>query len=313
MSKVRRNDPCPCGSGKKYKHCCQRSLTTTKMKQMVEISRHLEGLAKFAFDNFHEDMGKQTRNFIQQFNVDKEQVETYANLMVCWLIFHSSVRNGKTPVELYLMEQKEKEEHQVYEVVKKWQNTTPSLYTVQEQLNRNVYKLKDYFTDQEYTVEIHSESLPEVQSLLAGSLIVTGEHCEFYIDYAKIPVSPSNLSKKLQILHSEQLTMKDDFPHVLHILLSNEPADPVNDSVLALLKNTASSEIYEKALPLWVQWNNSQKLTIRKEQLFAAALHYYVSKHLLEQGASQAETAASYDISASSLSAKYRQLKTIIQ
>ena len=22
MSKVRRNDPCPCGSGKKYKHCC---------------------------------------------------------------------------------------------------------------------------------------------------------------------------------------------------------------------------------------------------------------------------------------------------
>ena len=22
MSKIRRNDPCPCGSGKKYKHCC---------------------------------------------------------------------------------------------------------------------------------------------------------------------------------------------------------------------------------------------------------------------------------------------------
>jgi uncharacterized protein YecA (UPF0149 family) len=21
----RRNDPCPCGSGKKYKHCCQRN------------------------------------------------------------------------------------------------------------------------------------------------------------------------------------------------------------------------------------------------------------------------------------------------
>lgn len=22
MAKIRRNDPCPCGSGKKYKHCC---------------------------------------------------------------------------------------------------------------------------------------------------------------------------------------------------------------------------------------------------------------------------------------------------
>ncbi|TXT20523.1 MAG: hypothetical protein FD134_2892, partial [Gallionellaceae bacterium] len=24
MSKPGRNDPCPCGSGKKYKHCCER-------------------------------------------------------------------------------------------------------------------------------------------------------------------------------------------------------------------------------------------------------------------------------------------------
>lgn len=233
--------------------------------------------------------------------------------MVCWLIFHSAAQDGKTPVELYLMEQKEKEERQVYEVVKEWKNTTPSLYTVQEQLNRNVYKLRDYFTHQEHTVEIHSESLPEVELLVAGSLIATGEHQEFYIDYAKIPVSASDLSKKLQTIQSEQLTMKDDFPNVLHILLSNKSAVPVNDSVLALLKNTASSEIYEKAIPLWDQWNNSQKLTVRKEQLFAGALHYYVSKHHLEQGTSQAETAALYDVSASSLSAKYRQLKSTIQ
>lgn len=25
FTKVRRNDPCPCGSGKKYKHCCGKS------------------------------------------------------------------------------------------------------------------------------------------------------------------------------------------------------------------------------------------------------------------------------------------------
>jgi preprotein translocase subunit SecA len=24
--KIGRNDPCPCGSGKKYKHCCGRNL-----------------------------------------------------------------------------------------------------------------------------------------------------------------------------------------------------------------------------------------------------------------------------------------------
>ncbi|MFH2116147.1 MAG: SEC-C metal-binding domain-containing protein [Spirochaetota bacterium] len=24
MEKIGRNEPCPCGSGKKYRHCCQR-------------------------------------------------------------------------------------------------------------------------------------------------------------------------------------------------------------------------------------------------------------------------------------------------
>jgi hypothetical protein len=29
--KIKRNDPCPCGSGKKYKKCCMDKATTTKM------------------------------------------------------------------------------------------------------------------------------------------------------------------------------------------------------------------------------------------------------------------------------------------
>ena len=34
MSKIGRNDPCPCGSGKKYKHCCLRKETTGKSEAM---------------------------------------------------------------------------------------------------------------------------------------------------------------------------------------------------------------------------------------------------------------------------------------
>ena len=34
MSKIGRNDPCPCGSGKKYKHCCLRKETTGRSEAM---------------------------------------------------------------------------------------------------------------------------------------------------------------------------------------------------------------------------------------------------------------------------------------
>jgi len=30
-----RNDPCPCGSGEKYKHCCQGKDTTPRSSKMI--------------------------------------------------------------------------------------------------------------------------------------------------------------------------------------------------------------------------------------------------------------------------------------
>ena len=33
MSKIGRNDPCPCGSGKKYKKCCLNKEKTTTSKE----------------------------------------------------------------------------------------------------------------------------------------------------------------------------------------------------------------------------------------------------------------------------------------
>lgn len=36
MTKIGRNDPCPCGSGKKYKHCC---LGKTDHRNEGELTR----------------------------------------------------------------------------------------------------------------------------------------------------------------------------------------------------------------------------------------------------------------------------------
>jgi hypothetical protein len=36
--KVGRNDPCPCGSGKKYKHCCERKTTKMPLGNWVVVA-----------------------------------------------------------------------------------------------------------------------------------------------------------------------------------------------------------------------------------------------------------------------------------
>jgi hypothetical protein len=51
MSKIGRNDPCPCGSGKKYKKCC-----LLKEQQGYEQKRSVAGRRKDETDDFFEDL-----------------------------------------------------------------------------------------------------------------------------------------------------------------------------------------------------------------------------------------------------------------
>lgn len=43
MAKIGRNSPCPCGSGKKYKRCCQQKET--------DMSRHKDRSGKFRYES----------------------------------------------------------------------------------------------------------------------------------------------------------------------------------------------------------------------------------------------------------------------
>lgn len=45
MSKVGRNDPCPCGSGKKYKKCCEEKTKHKRFSAQV-LTRNLPNSAQ---------------------------------------------------------------------------------------------------------------------------------------------------------------------------------------------------------------------------------------------------------------------------
>jgi len=50
LGKIGRNDPCPCGSGKKYKKCCGATLTTglskNKTEESIQFNREIAYLGK---------------------------------------------------------------------------------------------------------------------------------------------------------------------------------------------------------------------------------------------------------------------------
>ncbi len=52
--KVGRNDPCPCGSGKKYKHCCYAKDSVKHEEPVVEAEPSAEAEAEAAEDEEQE-------------------------------------------------------------------------------------------------------------------------------------------------------------------------------------------------------------------------------------------------------------------
>ena len=60
VSKIQRNEPCPCGSGKKFKKCCMNQATLVN----EEFAEHI---ADQSFDSL-EDVQAQANNFMQQRN-----------------------------------------------------------------------------------------------------------------------------------------------------------------------------------------------------------------------------------------------------
>lgn len=63
-NKVGRNDPCPCGSGKKFKKCCEERLLHKKMKATLISSGKSE-------QGSMESARKISTNFFQKISVPK--------------------------------------------------------------------------------------------------------------------------------------------------------------------------------------------------------------------------------------------------
>jgi hypothetical protein len=114
--KIGRNDPCPCGSGKKYKKCCgikedlsdlslpEDILTGTGlddyMQLMQAVMMYYHGLIEF--DNERRELKKAVKDFEKDFQPGTEQ-GICDSLFVPWYLFDLRFgKSGKTVCERFL-------------------------------------------------------------------------------------------------------------------------------------------------------------------------------------------------------------------
>jgi hypothetical protein len=158
VTKVGRNDPCPCGSGKKYKHCCLRKETAAK-SEVISADRAWSEVADklLAFsreDRFMQDLRAgfdlfwNSRHGLEQADsLDPMQVMTFLD----WYVHdYSTSADGRRIVEIFLTERGSTLSDQERELLQTAQESWFSAYRVTDVEKWNMVKLLDIFQGLEY-------------------------------------------------------------------------------------------------------------------------------------------------------------------
>ena len=158
--KVGRNDPCPCGSGKKYKRCCLNKdelrgpeKTSATPKEIELRDRLLSFLGK---ERYKKDFEKAYRLFWRKpfrepLGLDEKEEANFASFLE-WFIHDFSLWNGTTIVEEFYQEKKEKLSEEELSLLKYEMASYLSLYEVTSVTPEVGLRLKDLFTGEEMDI-----------------------------------------------------------------------------------------------------------------------------------------------------------------
>ncbi len=158
--KVGRNDPCPCGSGKKYKKCCLIKEETRKAQKTSATPKEIElrdDLLSFSGkERFKKDFEKAyqlfwRRPFKEPLVLDEEE-ETTFGFFLDWFIHDFILKSGVTIIEEYYQEKKDRLSQEELSLLNYERDSYLSLYEVVSVTPEVGLRLKDLITQEEVDV-----------------------------------------------------------------------------------------------------------------------------------------------------------------
>jgi hypothetical protein len=184
VAKVGRNDPCPCGSGKKYKHCCLLGETAAK-SEVISTDRAWRTMTdKLLAFSREPRFGKDLASAFDLFWNRSHALEEADSLdpvramnFLDWYVHdYSTSPDGRRIVEIFLTERGPTLSEQELELLQAAQHSLLSACEVTSVEEGKTIKLVDVFQDLEYEVPYSPapEGISEGQLLLARLVTARG-------------------------------------------------------------------------------------------------------------------------------------------
>lgn len=290
MNKIGRNDPCPCGSGKKYKKCCGKDnvIAFNPSLYKEEFHRLHEQLIGYAFDHYEDELLSMVHEYaVDHIDVNnKDDLVTYTEMIVAWAIFTVPIEKDQMIFDEFYNQAKSTIAYPaVRNTFTNWKTAHPSVYEIMTEDAQ--VKLVDMLTNEVFYVSQNDDLEYTVGDIAVGMLIPYQQTHEFFFTMIEVPGENwEDISSLLDNKLPAELTLTDVFPFFLADLLQlqNEPEfewiSLPHEEVADLFEVHAMEKGYHEelihtALQFWNDFCRVNNPIVRKPAGHAAALDYF--------------------------------------
>lgn len=239
--KVGRNDPCPCGSGKKYKKCCMNKDNVVQFQEVKEErffqQKHalVNQLSDFIDDKITSSHYYQLSSQFKK-RTDGKLGEQQRGFFNFWLYFFNRYENGLRGIEWFLAENKHRLSGEEKVMAERWASLKPQLVQAVDHTKSDVV-LKDHFTKQTYHVSKSKENIPRLFPWFSTFGLLEPVENHYYFNGVRSLSSPNGFQHAIDLvekclgetdLHLDQLLM-DYYPEILAALVDVTDAEDLKE------------------------------------------------------------------------------------
>ncbi|MCA0971480.1 SEC-C domain-containing protein [Halobacillus litoralis] len=307
MKKIGRNDPCPCGSGKKYKKCCGNNVVqfpSAIVKEELDQS----------FQRFQDYIVNKHSELLPEASPQSQEQQLGQFFSLLQGSLFQTQDDGTTIMEQFIeKEQKNVKRPMTKESLEAWANAVGGVFVLEsEKEGVHVSSLFDGTTYPVMRDSIPLEDATEAPYYF-GVLMQWGSVHQFIPiaipkDQQQFDFYWNKLNEEQKSYEYFQTHLAEQFEAWLEAPVKeqdeqdNEQEQETQEEseVLTLLEDSVSSKM-EKA---WMSYYDTEQPNIRKPEVFAAALEF-----LAKDGVTKKATAEKHGVSPSSMSRRIKELE----
>lgn len=346
MEKVGRNDPCPCGSGKKFKQCCETSKTFA-ITEIIEgeVIQLKQQIMLYATENYEYQIDNVIEGYLNRLNIDDDDLSDQIGfILMVWTIFTLPIaKNYPTIAQEFIQKNGRKIKRPVLQKsLESWQYSVPSIFKVIEEDTNNIIKVEDIFTQEEKQIHLigskdfynNGNSMQDLYVI--GTVIDYANRSSFFMTAYVIKEQQAEAIEEVLAfydLHREEFPdeefMEELLPEVLEILIHDpntietiEWDKPQQKQVIDLfienlhLPEDMETTIKNIGITLWKLYCMKTDANIRSIPNYAAGLHYlagYFCEFFGEDQFEKEELANLYNIKTRALSDTINKLERVLE